>query len=46
MICVKSLTKRYNTTLALDHLSLEIPDGTVLAFWVQMEQARPRSCDW
>jgi ABC-2 type transport system ATP-binding protein len=29
MIRVKSLTKHYNSTLALDRLSLEIPDGTV-----------------
>ena len=29
MIQVKSLTKRYHSTLALDSLTLEIPDGTV-----------------
>lgn len=29
MIRIKALTKRYNSTLALDHLTLEIPDGAV-----------------
>jgi ABC-2 type transport system ATP-binding protein len=29
MIRVQALTKRYNSILALDHLSLEVPDGAV-----------------
>ena len=29
MIRVEALTKRYNSILALDHLSLEVPDGAV-----------------
>lgn len=29
MICVTGLTKRYNSTLALDRLSLEVPSGAV-----------------
>ena len=40
------VSKRYGTHIALDGVSLEVPQGSILVCWDQTERVRRHSFEW
>ena len=44
MLTIEELTTDYGPIRAVDHVSLEVPEGSVIAVLARTARARPRCC--